>query len=74
MGKTLCQQSAFKLQSDVYETFVNPEESFLEGPFYMQTTQNVSWMRPIKTNIVYYTLTNNTKQMCLILHMGVLQK
>ncbi len=41
MGKTPCHQSAFKLQSDVYETFVNPEESFLEGPFYMQTTQNV---------------------------------
>ncbi len=41
MGKTLCQQSAFKLQSDVYETFVSPEESFLEGPFYMQTTQNL---------------------------------
>ncbi len=26
------------IKSDVYEAFVNPEESFQEGPFYMQIT------------------------------------
>ncbi len=29
------------IESEVYEAFVNPEESFREGPFYAQITQNL---------------------------------
>ncbi len=29
------------IKSDVYEAFVNPEESFQEGPFYVQITRNL---------------------------------
>ncbi len=31
----------FNYQIGVYEAFVNPEESFREGPFYTQITQNL---------------------------------
>ncbi len=29
------------IKSDVYEAFVNPEESFREGPFYAQIIRNL---------------------------------
>ncbi len=29
------------IKSEVYQAFVNPEESFQEGPFYARITQNV---------------------------------
>ncbi len=31
----------FNYQIDIYEAFVNPEESFREGLFYAQITQNL---------------------------------
>ncbi len=33
--------ACFTIKSDVYEAFVNQEESFREGPFYAQITRNL---------------------------------
>lgn len=40
-GMNLLTYTHFTIKSDVYKAFVNPEESFQDGQFYLQITLNV---------------------------------